>query len=126
MKLSLELIKDWLQTTDNIEFFESSSSALTLGRPVFLTEHAVLESDTLYITDAKKLSAAERIEKGAACICIGMPQKRLIRKLGGLLVLSEPADIFLLSNRISVIFDRFDHWEEELLAASYLNQTKQA
>ena len=124
MKISLEIIHDHIKTPETPVFFRTSSDALTLGRPVFYTREETLKSHTLYIARAEKIKAVKTVEKGAACICIGQPSKRIMDKVKDLLVFPEEMDFFTLSNEIHAVFDRFDQWENALLSAASSNQMR--
>ena len=123
MKLSLDLIKEHLQNAHSIAFFRSSSDRFDLNRPVLYDGKGVLKSDTLYICSPKELAGTIQVEKGAACICGGMPEEKVKMRLKRLIV-TESCPVHVLFNQVQEIFLRFDQWENELLLAGYSNSPR--
>lgn len=125
MKLSLEIVKEYLEMPDNSNAFYSASNKLTLERPVIYTGEGDLESDTFYICTGRDLSNVTDIGINTVCICCGNPPKRVLHKLGGYLIVSEEMDMHVLANRVQLIFNRFDHWTDELYSVSRITQFRQ-
>ncbi len=125
MKLSLEIIRDRLVNIVNIGFFKSSSDALIFSRPVFCEGESILESDKLYIGEAKDFNRIKQIEKNTACISLGALTKRTADKIDHLLVINEKSSLLSHFKQVNSVFDLFDEWENGLYAAAFISHLRQ-
>lgn len=125
MKLSLEIIKDHLENTENIAFFKFSSDSLSLSRPVFYAGDPILQSDTLYIGHADDFKKVKKAGKNAACICIGPLKKSISSRIDQVLLVAAGKNLFTLFNQVSAVFDLFDEWETGLFQATYKSRLRE-
>ena len=115
MKLSLEIIKEYLEYPENPVFFKQLEDQLIFPRPVFYTNQKILQSHILYIAETTQIVSSIQCEKECALICIGKPSESISRKIDNLIVYDKNTDIFSLFNQIGKVFDKFDNWERSLL-----------
>ncbi|MBR3244117.1 MAG: helix-turn-helix domain-containing protein [Parasporobacterium sp.] len=116
MRLSLDIIRNYLKFPEKPAFFQTFDTQLHLSRPFLYDGQSVLESDTLYICESSRLPVSVRFEAHSALILIGEPGERWKKKAKNLLVFQEGTDLFSLFNQVSRVFDFFDSWEKDLLS----------
>ncbi|WKY43323.1 helix-turn-helix domain-containing protein [Eubacteriaceae bacterium ES2] len=111
MKISMAIIKAFLNVTEKDNNTDLKQSYFHLQRPVFYAQEEVLISDILYISHASRLFNHLRFQPGAALICLGNPPDYYFNQNLELLILDAETDIFDLSNSIHELFSKYEVWD---------------
>ena len=118
MKLSMEILKEYLNMPEKITFFRNADSRFSFSRPVFFIGQSVLKSEVLYIAYAEELKSIDIIEENTALICIGKTPAKYSKEIANILEFSPDTNLLSLSNKMNSIFYQFDQWEQNIISAA--------
>ena len=115
MKLSLEIIRHYLEKDYDIAIAGPSQNSLELDRPKLFHEGCTPYNGELFIIEAKQFDQAAW--EGCSLICVGGTEPQFVDRDIPVLLLG-PGPIGKVANDVHKIFDFFDRWDLALSATS--------
>lgn len=114
MLLNLEIIQDYLPEIYQTKLYGPSNHSCTVSRPLLYESGQVFQEDTLYLAAGDALPK-EPPSSACSFIVAGsrIPKDWL---LGGvsLLVISNTSNVLRVFNAVSMVYNAFDRWDEQL------------
>lgn len=118
MKLNVEIIFDNLREQIQARLLGVREKRLHLGRPeYYLGSGNAFQSGRLYVLRSEQLPQRPTIEKGAVILCVGKSMYLpYYLEQCGVIQITEKAELPLVFNLLTEIYNRYDAWSEELQA----------
>lgn len=118
MKLNADIVKDNLSGSYTVEINGPKSTELCLERPILFTDDLRELSDNhLYVAIAERLPNRMSVGSNVVIVCIGdAPQLTFYQMRCCVLSIKTNAELFRIHNLIQSIYNRYDEWQERLMA----------
>ncbi len=116
MKLSAEVVLEYLEKTEKLEYFSSNPTRKVLKYVKFYSiSSGEFEKNTIYIAKADTLPKRPIASEDSLIICYeGCPPPEYQDGACPIIVLSETRDAYSIFNSIQEIFKRYDDWESRM------------
>lgn len=119
MKVCIAMIENELHFPFIFKEYHHHETAMNLTHSAIYCGEDAFAQNTVYITYGDKLPENIKITENAALICIGEPPVQYFHADIPLIILGTTVDLFLLSNEVNRIFNRYNILELKLQEGVY-------